>query len=143
MSTTQAPAVASHDPLESVGHARAFHGQRRLAADRPAGPLALVGLVGLLAGLVPAAATAQGTEQGRQAWDVRVSAVEAAPGGELEAQAFFPGSLVVHAGDTVRWTFAASHTVTFLAGRPGPARTVPGPGPGEATLGPVHFPAGG
>ena len=146
MSTTHAPAVAPDVRFGSVGQARAVHvqhGQRRRAAGWLARPLALLALVGLIGALVPAAATAQGAEQTWQAWDVRVSAVEEAPGGEFEAQAFFPGSLVVHAGDTVRWTFASSHTVTFLAGRPGPARTVPGPGPGEATLGPVHFPAGG
>ncbi|CAA9274925.1 MAG: hypothetical protein AVDCRST_MAG77-3369 [uncultured Chloroflexi bacterium] len=100
-------------------------------------PLAIMALVGALA---PTTAVGQGT--GR-AWEVQVSAVEEALGGEFEAMAYFPGSLVIHAGDTVRWRFEAVHTVTFPAGRPAPPRTVPGPGLGEATLGPVHFPAGG
>jgi plastocyanin len=75
-------------------------------------------------------------------WDVQVSALQEVPGGELEAQAYFPASLLIHAGDTVHWQFTSVHTVTFPSGQTLPPRNSPGPGPGEATLGPLNFPSG-
>lgn len=77
-------------------------------------------------------------------WDVQV-------GGDLLDQglseiAYSPSLLTVHAGDTVRWTFAPSieqHTVTFTAtGGTTPPAYVPGPGDGEFTLGPAWYPVG-
>src|SRR5688572_63149 len=103
MDTAPILAPTPPPPLAAARGARAAGGLTRRTVNWLARPLAIVGLVGALA---PGAAVAQGTGQ---AWDVQVSAVEEAQGGELEAMAYFPGSLVVHAGDTVRWTFAAVH----------------------------------
>ncbi|HLZ70080.1 MAG TPA: hypothetical protein VKV26_09265 [Dehalococcoidia bacterium] len=76
-------------------------------------------------------------------WGVQVSGDVAAEG--IMANAFFPGALTVHQGDSVRWTWAtilAPHTVTF----PGPAATpdifVPGPDAGSVQGGPGFFPQG-
>jgi len=78
-----------------------------------------------------------------QAWEVQVSGDDST--GTLMAQGFFPGPLIIRAGDTVTWKWAdalAPHSVTFLSGKPDLPLVVPGPGQGELTLGPAFFPAG-
>jgi plastocyanin len=78
-----------------------------------------------------------------QRWEVQVSGAD--PTGTFMAQGFYPGPLVIRAGDTVTWRWAMSpapHTVTFNAGRPPLADIMPGPGPGELMLGPASFPTG-
>ena len=78
-----------------------------------------------------------------QTWEVQVSADDAS--GTLMTQGFFPGPLIIRAGDTVTWKWAdalAPHSVTFLSGKPDLPLVVPGPGQGELTLGGAFFPAG-
>src|SRR5215208_3670984 len=73
-----------------------------------------------------------------QTWEVTVGTdIEASA---ISTQAYFPEVVTVAQGDTVDWTFASFHTVTFPAGGPPPALIVPGPGPGELTIGPAFFP---
>jgi plastocyanin len=103
--------------------------------------LALLALLGLLAlRASPSARVAQAAQR----WDVQVSSTLPVPGGAIMTQGFFPSPLVVHAGDAVTWTWASNvpHTVTFNSGKPALPLIVPGPGPGELTLGPAFAPLG-
>jgi plastocyanin len=73
-------------------------------------------------GLVPAA-----REQGLSAfrktvrpdgttlWEVQVGSLVRTPTGPLELLEYFPPTVKVRAGDTVRWKADSPHTVTFLA----------------------------
>src|SRR5438128_12341334 len=79
-----------------------------------------------------------------QTWDV------ATGGGTLTADLldFYPASIHVHQGDTIKWTwpFGTPHTVTFLSGAKPPSLTAPIPGAraGAMQLNPaVRFPACG
>jgi len=64
---------------------------------------------------------------GPQTYTVVVGAEKAARG--IDLMAFFPGTLLIHVGDTVHWVANSTefHTVTFLAGAPMPAFVVPAP----------------
>ena len=76
-----------------------------------------------------------------QVWDVQVGADLTYD--NLATLAFLPGMLTVQAGDTVRWTFAGVHSVTFDSGRPPlPYRETPGSEPGEIVFGPGRDPFG-
>jgi plastocyanin len=73
-------------------------------------------------------------------WDVQVSGDVATDG--IMANAFFPGTLTIHQGDTVRWTWAttlAPHTVSFPGPYPPPNIFIPGPQPGSVAGGPGFF----
>ena len=105
--------------------------------------LALIwGLVALLAAATLPAEPSVGLAQGAQTWDVQVSGTDSTQ--RLMAQSYFPGALTIHVGDTVRWRFASItiHTVTFNSGLPAAEELIPGPGPGELTLGPAFFEEG-
>jgi plastocyanin len=110
----------------------------------PAAALAAAALVATLgnqdaSAQSPAQATAQATTTATaQTWDVQVGGGGEGPAGAppvYEAQAYGPSPLVIHAGDTVRWNFAGVHTVTFNSGKPDLPLVLPGPNPGELTLG--------
>jgi plastocyanin len=73
-------------------------------------------------------------------WEVQAGGDVASQ--SIEPTAFFPSQLTIHVGDSVSWTIAGFHTVTFLSNQPPPAFITPGPGPGELTLGPAFFPIG-
>jgi plastocyanin len=62
-----------------------------------------------------------------QTYTVLVGAEDVSAGASVAA--FFPGTLAIHAGDTVHWqrNTHERHTVTFLAGTPLPAWLVPAP----------------
>jgi plastocyanin len=99
---------------------------------------ALVALV-----LASGAGTAQ-AQSTAQTWEVQVGGGDTPTGGPpfYEAQAYGPDPVIIRVGDTVTWTFMGAHTVTFNAGRPDPVLFMPGPGTGEAQLGPGYFPIG-
>lgn len=69
-------------------------------------------------------------------WSVTAGGI--APGG-FESNNFFPAILSIHVGDTVNWTIAGFHTVTFDAGQPPLPALIPQP---DGTLlgGPGFFP---
>lgn len=73
-------------------------------------------------------------------WQVRVGGGSADQA--LQAQAFLPARVTINAGDTINWTFAPAHTVSFLSGGAPPALAVPGPAGLEFNPA-VAFPAGG
>ncbi len=76
-------------------------------------------------------------------WDVQLSGDVAAEG--IMANAFFPGTLTVHQGDSVRWTWAttlAPHTVSFPGPGAAPDIFTPGPDSGSVQGGPGFFPQG-
>lgn len=102
--------------------------------------LALAALLGAAAGRRLSPIYAQAT----LVWDVQVGGDAA--DGTISTASFWPDSVAVHAGDTVRWTFAPSselHTVFWQpAGRQNPPAYVAGPGDGEFTLGAAWFPIG-
>src|SRR5687768_7427716 len=99
---------------------------------------ALGASLALVAGGPASIALAQGTPPG-QTWNVQAGLDDMMTFGS--AQAYGPDPVVIHAGDTVRWTLAGFHTVTFVPpGTPEPAVIVPGPGPGELMLGPGFAP---
>jgi len=54
---------------------------------------------------------------GTTLWNVPVGALTNTPVGPLEILEYFPTELKIKAGDTVRWTATAPHTVTFLSGQ--------------------------
>lgn len=82
---------------------------------------------------------AQGTPTAGRTWEVQAGLDDMATFGS--AQAYGPDPVVIQAGDTVRWTFAGFHTVTFVPpGTREPTLIMPGPGPGELTLGPAFGP---
>jgi plastocyanin len=60
----------------------------------------------------------------------------------IQTHAFYPRVLTVRAGDTVEWRFAGIASVTFDRFRPLLEHFVPGPEPGDLTLGPSWFPSG-
>ncbi len=72
-------------------------------------------------GLVPAARQ-QGLAGYRQTvrpdgtslWEVQVGSVVRAPTGYLELLEYFPPTVRIRAGDTIRWKANSPHTVTFL-----------------------------
>jgi plastocyanin len=111
--------------------------------------LALVGAGALLAALAlpwfPGTGIAEA--QARPAtWDVQAGGGDEASG--ISLNAFFPDPLAIHVGDTIRWTTVGPHTITFNSSKP-PLRAkrplgefLPGPGPGELTVGPAIFPTG-
>jgi plastocyanin len=65
--------------------------------------------------------------QGPQSYTVLVGAEDTTVGATVNA--YFPGALTIHVGDTVHWQSNAHelHTVTFLAGTPLPPFNVPAP----------------
>lgn len=76
--------------------------------------------------------------QAAQTWAVTVGTdIEAE---NIELNSYFPNVLTVNVGDTVNWTFAGFHTVTFNAGQPPLPLIGPGPNPGELQLGAGYFP---
>jgi plastocyanin len=56
--------------------------------------------------------------------------------------AFFPSTLTIHVGDTVNWTVAGFHTVTFDPHQTLPPDMVSGPNPGEITFQGAYLPTG-
>jgi plastocyanin len=76
-------------------------------------------------------------------WNVQVSGSTADMA--TMAQAFFPDPLIIHVGDTVKWTWAdtgAPHSVTFNSGKPELPIFVPGPATNQIIAGPAFFPMG-
>jgi plastocyanin len=60
----------------------------------------------------------------------------------LSAQAFLPTSITINEGDTINWTFASFHTVTFLSGGSPPPLALPA-GNDLAFNPAIAFPSGG
>ncbi len=73
-----------------------------------------------------------------ETWEVVVGTDVEAEG--ITLNSFLPSVLTVRAGDTVNWSFAGFHTVTFNAGRAGLPLIVPAPTAGELMLGAGAFP---
>jgi plastocyanin len=73
-----------------------------------------------------------------QTWDVQVGGGDEASG--IEVNAFLPDPIAIHVGDTVRYTFAGFHTVTFNSNKPPRPFIIPGPNPGDLEVGPAAFP---
>jgi plastocyanin len=73
-------------------------------------------------------------------WEVQVGGDVPEEG--IQTHAFYPRVLTVHAGDSVRWTFAGRASVTFDRFRPLMEHFIPGPEPGDLTLRPAWFPQG-
>lgn len=104
--------------------------------------LAAAAVVPFLAAL-PLHPADRGIARAAQAWPVQVGGVDET--GAINAQGYFPSSVLINAGDSVLWQWAPApvpHTVTFLGGQPPLTDIVPGPEFGEAALGPANFPAG-
>ena len=97
-----------------------------------------------LLGLVAAGALARASvAKAADTWNVQVSGASADMASM--AQAFFPDPLLIHVGDTVRWTWAATdapHSVTFNSGKPELGLFAPGPAPEQVVAGPAFFPMG-
>ena len=77
-----------------------------------------------------------------ETWDIQVSGD---PAWAITSYAFWPATLAIHAGDTVRWSFFSGvdrHTVTFTPDGAALAKYLPGPVDGEYTFGPAWYPAG-
>jgi plastocyanin len=77
-----------------------------------------------------------------QTWDVQVGLDVPAAGGPegiYSTQAYGPDPVIIRAGDTVRWTFAGFHTVTFWNGHQPQREIAPGPNPGELMLTEAFF----
>src|SRR5215208_933791 len=83
------------------------------------------------------AARAQGVPQ---TWQVQAGADVVEEG--IQTHSYYPRALTIRAGDTVEWRFAGLTSVTFEPFRPLLERFLPGPDPGDLTLGPSFFPAG-
>src|SRR5262249_54371872 len=81
---------------------------------------ALAAILGLVPGLAPGSARAA-------TYTVLVGAEDITVGATVNA--YFPGAVTIHVGDTVHWQRNANelHTVTFLAGTPQPPFNVPAP----------------
>lgn len=83
----------------------------------------------LISFAVPAASLGAGVAEAAsgQTYQVTVGYENASTGALI--QAFFPDSLRIHVGDTVRWNIGTHeiHTVTFLAGAPAPDLLIPAP----------------
>jgi plastocyanin len=81
----------------------------------------LAALIGFAPWLVPGSARAQST------YTVLVGAQDTSLGADVDA--YFPGTLQIHVGDTVHWKRNANevHTVSFLAGTPIPDLVIPAP----------------
>jgi plastocyanin len=86
----------------------------------------------------PAAWAQTSSPSAAQTWDVQVGGGDDDVG--VEINAFFPDPLTIHAGDTVRFTFAGFHTVTFNSNKPPKPLYIPGPNPGDLEIGPAGFP---
>lgn len=101
-----------------------------------------LGLSVLVAGAVAGARPWSGAPAvpvARAASTWSVTAGGHAPGG-VDMIAFFPRTLTISLGDTVNWTMAGFHTVTFNPGQPHLPVFVPGDAPGELQGGPGLFP---
>src|SRR5437867_4017010 len=104
--------------------------------------LLLLAAAGLLAALAMRALPAT-VVKAADTWNVQVSGGTADL--SIMAQGFYPDPLVIHVGDTVKWTWAtagAPHTVTFNSDKPQLEDFVPGPTPGQLVEGPANFPLG-
>lgn len=103
----------------------------------------VVGIVTALV-LVFGAFASSGTAQSSPAtWKVAIGGET--PDHGIQAQVFAPGTITIHAGDTVTWTMAAvfDHTVSFLSGAKQPDPVVPQQG-GKFLFNPlVTAPQGG
>lgn len=73
-------------------------------------------------------------------WQLKVGG--GSPDRALEAMAFLPTTVTINVGDTINWTFAGPHTVSFLSGAPRPPLAV-GSDAGPIFNPQVAFPAGG
>jgi plastocyanin len=115
-------------------------------APRPArwrwcAALALALLVGAaLRPAPPLAAGGAAPPAKRQTWEVQAGGDVPEEG--IQTHAFYPRVLTVRSGDTVHWRFAGIASVTFDRFRPLLEHFVPGPEPGDLTLGPSWFPHG-
>jgi plastocyanin len=78
--------------------------------------------------------------EAHQTWEVQAGGDVPAEG--IQTHAYYPRALTVRAGDTVQWRFAGIASVTFDAFRPLREHFLPGPEPGDLTLGPGWFPQG-
>lgn len=82
-----------------------------------------------------------------QVWQVQVGGMggmDAPMQNGVSLNAYFPDPLTIRAGDTVTWSFTPGdpHTVTFNSGQPPLPSFLPGPNPGELTIGPASAPVG-
>ena len=78
--------------------------------------------------------------EGAQLWTVQAGGDVPAEG--VQTHAFYPRFLTIRAGDTVRWAIAGFMTVTFADESFLASILLPGPGAGEAIVGPGLLPAG-
>jgi plastocyanin len=82
------------------------------------------------------------TARAAQTWDVQAGLDRVGPTDGAVANQFGPRTLVINVGDTVAWTIAGFHTVTFPYGPP-PQLPQPTLAPGEVDFTFVAMPAGG
>ena len=105
----------------------------RRALRTPVALVALLSVCALLGGhLKPTPVHAA------ESWAVQVGGDS--PDGLIEPIGFFPKNLSIHVGDTVTWTLAGFHTVTYDPGNALPPDTTPGPEPGAVSFGGAFFP---
>lgn len=86
-----------------------------------------------------------GIASAADSWEIQVGGGGDQPPGApptWEADAYGPDPLIIHVGDTVKWSFAGGHTVTFNSGKPELPLILPGKNPGELMIGPGFFPMG-
>jgi plastocyanin len=82
------------------------------------------------------------TARAAQTWDVQAGLDRVGPTDGVAANQFGPRTVVINVGDTVAWTIAGFHTVTFPSGPP-PQVPQPTLAPGELDFTFVALPAGG
>src|SRR6266536_3060769 len=99
----------------------------------------------MLFALAGAWLTSPGVASAADTWDVQVGGGGDQPAGApptWEADAYGPDPLIIHVGDTVKWSFAGGHTVTFNSGKPELPLIMPGKNPGDLMIGAAFFPMG-
>jgi plastocyanin len=97
----------------------------------------------IAAGAVAAATLSARADTRGRTWNIAIGGET--PDHGVQANIFAPGTMTIHAGDTVTWTMRAlyAHTVTFLSGSPPPPLAVPQKD-GRLLLAPeIAFPRGG
>ena len=75
-----------------------------------------------------------------QTWQVQAGGDVVEEG--IQTHAYYPRAFTIRAGDTVEWRFAGLTSITFAPYRSLFENFIPGPEPGDLTLGPLFFPSG-